>query len=65
MFIVTETIDTGSEEELDLEGEAKKDRTKTQVLVNAANIVDQADQNMNRQQARSLHFLQSVSFHLM
>jgi len=43
---VTEAIDTGSEEELDLEGEAKKDRTKTQVLVNTANIIDQADQNM-------------------
>lgn len=43
---MTEIIDTGSEEELDLDDEAKKGRTKTQVLVNTANIIDQADQNM-------------------
>ena len=46
MFVVTEVIDTDSDEELDLDDEAKKDRTKTQVLVNTANIIDQADQNM-------------------
>ncbi|NHJ04882.1 MAG: MFS transporter [Candidatus Heimdallarchaeota archaeon] len=44
---LSKDVDTGSEEEeFVVDEDFKKDRTKTQVLINTANVVDQADQNM-------------------
>ncbi|NHJ49129.1 MAG: MFS transporter [Asgard group archaeon] len=43
---MSEAIDVGSDEDFIIDDEFKKDRRQTQVLINTANIVDQADQNM-------------------
>ena len=43
---LSKALDVGSEEEFVVDEEFRKDRAKTQALINTANIVDQADQNM-------------------
>lgn len=43
---MSKVMDPGTEDEFIIDEEFKKNRSKTQALINTANIVDQADQNM-------------------